>query len=100
MERSVSGAVGGSRIADLHLRIDDPQMMEVRHEPILTRSAERVELPDELAPSRLGRRALQVAALLGVVVLVFLLAPGLGQVRDRLPRAPPPRPGARRAPRA
>src|SRR2546423_516237 len=89
MERSVSGAVGGSRIADLHLRIDDPQMMEVRHEPILTRSAEGMELPDELAPRRLGRRALQVIALLGVVVLVFALAPGLDDVRDRLAGARP-----------
>jgi uncharacterized protein (TIRG00374 family) len=41
-------------------------------------------LPDELAPRRLLRRALQVVVLLGALVLVALLAPGLGEVRRRL----------------
>jgi uncharacterized protein (TIRG00374 family) len=46
-------------------------------------------MPDELAPRRLARRALQVIALLGALVLVALLAPGLGDVRDRLGAADP-----------
>jgi uncharacterized membrane protein YbhN (UPF0104 family) len=41
-------------------------------------------LPDELAPRRLLRRLAQVVALLVVLVLVALLAPGLGEVRRRL----------------
>jgi uncharacterized protein (TIRG00374 family) len=48
-----------------------------------------VPLPDEFAPRRLGRHALQVAALIGVLVLVAWLAPGLGAVRDRLGEAKP-----------
>jgi uncharacterized protein (TIRG00374 family) len=47
------------------------------------------ELPDELAPRRLARRLLQVLVLLGALVLVALLAPGLGEVRDRLGAADP-----------
>jgi uncharacterized membrane protein YbhN (UPF0104 family) len=46
-------------------------------------------LPDELAPRRLLRRLLQVVALLVVIVLVALLAPGLGEVRQRLGDAAP-----------
>jgi uncharacterized membrane protein YbhN (UPF0104 family) len=46
-------------------------------------------LPDELAPRRLVRRLLQVTALVGVLVLVVLLAPGLGEVRERLGDAAP-----------
>jgi uncharacterized protein (TIRG00374 family) len=46
-------------------------------------------LPDELAPKRLGRRFAVVFALLAALVLVALLAPGLGQVRDVLRRAAP-----------
>jgi uncharacterized protein (TIRG00374 family) len=46
-------------------------------------------LPDELAPRRLLRRLLQVVALLAVIVLVALLAPGLGEVRQRLGEAAP-----------
>jgi uncharacterized membrane protein YbhN (UPF0104 family) len=41
-------------------------------------------LPEELAPRRLLRRLLQVLALLAVLVLVAVLAPGLGEVRRRL----------------
>jgi uncharacterized protein (TIRG00374 family) len=41
-------------------------------------------LPDELAPRRVLRRFLQVVALLVVLVLVVVLAPGLGEVRQRL----------------
>jgi uncharacterized membrane protein YbhN (UPF0104 family) len=46
-------------------------------------------LPDELAPRRLLRRFLAVLALLAVLLLVALLAPGLDQVRDVLADASP-----------
>jgi uncharacterized membrane protein YbhN (UPF0104 family) len=46
-------------------------------------------LPDELAPRRLLRRVLQVVALLAALVLVALLAPGLGEVRRLLGDASP-----------
>jgi uncharacterized membrane protein YbhN (UPF0104 family) len=46
-------------------------------------------LPEELAPRRLLRRLLQVIALVGVLVLVVVLAPGLGEVRQRLEDAAP-----------
>jgi uncharacterized protein (TIRG00374 family) len=46
-------------------------------------------MPRELEPRRLLRRALQVAAALGVLALVVLLAPGLGEVRDKLGGADP-----------
>jgi len=48
-----------------------------------------VDLPDDVDPRRLARRALQVVALLGAFVLVAVLAPGLGEVRDRLAGAAP-----------
>jgi uncharacterized membrane protein YbhN (UPF0104 family) len=54
-------------------------------EPLASRGAEG--LPSDLAPRRLLRRLLQVLALLAVLVLVALLAPGLGEVRDRLGHA-------------
>src|SRR5215210_6481967 len=44
----------------------------------------RVALPRELDARRLGRRAALVIGLLGVLGLVAWLAPGLGEVRDRL----------------
>jgi uncharacterized membrane protein YbhN (UPF0104 family) len=47
------------------------------------------DLPDGLDLKRLVRRALQVILLLGVLVLVAVLAPGLGEVRDRLKDASP-----------
>ncbi|HKH18338.1 MAG TPA: flippase-like domain-containing protein [Solirubrobacteraceae bacterium] len=46
-------------------------------------------LPGELAGRRLRRRVLVVVALLAVVGLVALLAPGLGEVRDLLGEARP-----------
>jgi uncharacterized protein (TIRG00374 family) len=46
-------------------------------------------LPDEIAPGRLGRRALQVFALVVVLILIAALTPGLGDVRDLLTRAAP-----------
>jgi uncharacterized membrane protein YbhN (UPF0104 family) len=52
-------------------------------------SAGPVEMPDELEPRRLLRRTIQVVLLLGVLGLVVLLAPGLGEVRDLLAGASP-----------
>jgi uncharacterized membrane protein YbhN (UPF0104 family) len=48
-----------------------------------------VTMPRELAPQRLLRRTLQVAAALGLLVLIILLAPGLGEVRAKLEGADP-----------
>jgi uncharacterized membrane protein YbhN (UPF0104 family) len=48
-----------------------------------------VEMPSEFDPRRLVRRAAQIAAVLAIVGLVVLLAPGLGEVRDRLAGAKP-----------
>jgi uncharacterized membrane protein YbhN (UPF0104 family) len=47
------------------------------------------ELPREAEPRRLLRRGLQTVALLGVLVAVVLLAPGLGDVRSHLANADP-----------
>ncbi|HEX2232489.1 MAG TPA: flippase-like domain-containing protein [Thermoleophilaceae bacterium] len=52
-------------------------------------AATDVELPDEYRPRRLLRRALWAVALLTVLVLVVVLAPGLGEVRDHLSGASP-----------
>jgi uncharacterized membrane protein YbhN (UPF0104 family) len=46
-------------------------------------------MPRELEPRRLLRRLLQVAAALTVLILIVLLAPGLGEVRDKLSGADP-----------
>jgi uncharacterized membrane protein YbhN (UPF0104 family) len=46
-------------------------------------------LPEAVEPRRLARRALEVVVLLGILVLVAVLAPGLGEVRDRLADASP-----------
>jgi uncharacterized membrane protein YbhN (UPF0104 family) len=59
----------------------------LRAEPLASRGAE--SLPDDFAPRRLLRRLLEAGALLVVVVLVALLAPGLGEVRKRLADASP-----------
>jgi uncharacterized membrane protein YbhN (UPF0104 family) len=47
------------------------------------------DLPEDVDPRRLARRALEVVVLLGVLVLVAVLAPGLGEVRDHLKDASP-----------
>ena len=47
------------------------------------------ELPREFQPRSLRRRAVQAVAALGVLVAVFLLAPGLGEVREQLAGASP-----------
>ncbi len=44
-------------------------------------------LPAELDLRRLGRRALQIVLLLGVIGLLAALMPGLGEVRDKLANA-------------
>jgi uncharacterized membrane protein YbhN (UPF0104 family) len=46
-------------------------------------------MPSELEPGTLSRRAIRVVAALFVLLLVVVLAPGLGQVRDRLTEASP-----------
>jgi uncharacterized membrane protein YbhN (UPF0104 family) len=46
-------------------------------------------LPTEFTPRRLLRRFLQVLALLTILVLVAVFAPGLGDVRDKLAGADP-----------
>jgi uncharacterized membrane protein YbhN (UPF0104 family) len=46
-------------------------------------------MPREFAPRRLARRTAQIVAVLVVVGLVLLLAPGLGRVRDLLNEAQP-----------
>ena len=46
-------------------------------------------LPDDVAPKRLARRALQVFALVVVLILIAVLTPGLGDVRDLLTKAAP-----------
>jgi uncharacterized membrane protein YbhN (UPF0104 family) len=52
-------------------------------------AAPRTELPREFQAATLRRRALQAIAALGVLLAIVLLAPGLGQVRDRLTDADP-----------
>jgi uncharacterized membrane protein YbhN (UPF0104 family) len=56
-------------------------------EPLPTQPA--TDLPEGVDPRRLARRALEVIVLLGVLVLVAVLAPGFGEVRDRLKDASP-----------
>jgi uncharacterized membrane protein YbhN (UPF0104 family) len=46
-------------------------------------------LPNELEPRRLRRRAAPIVAALVVAALVIFLAPGLGELRDRLAGADP-----------
>jgi len=48
-----------------------------------------VTMPDEFDPRRLAKRTLQIVAVLALIGLVLLLAPGLGQVRDLLIEARP-----------
>src|SRR3954470_22764748 len=57
----------------------------VTAEPLSAQGADG--LPTEFAPKRLLRRSVQVVALLGAVVLAAVVAPGLGEVRERLGEA-------------
>jgi uncharacterized membrane protein YbhN (UPF0104 family) len=52
-------------------------------------SGGQTALPDEVTPGRLGRRALQVFALVVVLILIAVLTPGLDDVRRLLTRAAP-----------
>src|SRR5215208_157832 len=72
------------RIAPRPMSTDQPR--RIRIEPL---SPPRVELPSELDPRHLVRRALQIAAVLVVIGLAVVLAPGLGDVRDLLAKADP-----------
>jgi hypothetical protein len=59
------------------------------HQPAAAPPTADVAMPEEFEPRRLARRALQVVAVLVVVGLALLLAPGLGEVRDLLTEARP-----------
>jgi uncharacterized membrane protein YbhN (UPF0104 family) len=50
-------------------------------------AAPELELPEEFQPRRLARKALWALALLAALVLIVLLAPGLGEVRSTLTEA-------------
>ena len=52
-------------------------------------TAAPAELPGEFQTPTLRRRALQALAALAILVAIVLLAPGLGEVRDRLAEASP-----------
>ncbi|MQA74235.1 MAG: flippase-like domain-containing protein [Solirubrobacterales bacterium] len=52
-------------------------------------SPSATELPGEFQPRTLRRRTLQAIVALAVLAAIFLLAPGLGEVRDRLADARP-----------
>ncbi|MCW3067300.1 MAG: hypothetical protein JWN32_4472 [Solirubrobacterales bacterium] len=52
--------------------------------PKLTATPLDPDLPPDAQPRRLLRRGLQTVALLGVLVAIVLLAPGLSEVRQRL----------------
>lgn len=52
-------------------------------------SSDRAALPSEFEPRTLLKHAIKVAVLIGVLVLVALLAPGLGEVREHLGEAQP-----------
>jgi uncharacterized protein (TIRG00374 family) len=74
---------------------DSHALDEVRTADGRTLRAEPIEqpadvtMPDEFEPSRLARRTLRIVAVLAVLGLVLLLAPGLGEVRDLLTEARP-----------
>jgi uncharacterized membrane protein YbhN (UPF0104 family) len=58
--------------------------MAPRHNPPVTDRSPSTELPGEFQPRTLRRRLLQAIAALGGLAAIVLLAPGLGEVRDRL----------------
>jgi uncharacterized protein (TIRG00374 family) len=62
-----------------------PKFEEVP-EGLVERDADR-EMSEALSPRHLGVRLLQLAALVAVVVVLILIGPGLGSVRDRLGEA-------------
>jgi uncharacterized membrane protein YbhN (UPF0104 family) len=67
-------------------------MSSVEGGPLRARPIEpptAVEMPSEFQPRRLLRRSIPVFAALTALVLVVVLTPGLGEVRDRLTEADP-----------
>jgi uncharacterized membrane protein YbhN (UPF0104 family) len=46
-------------------------------------------MPETLSPRRIGRRLIQLAAVVAVVALVIVLGPGLGTLRQRISHATP-----------
>jgi uncharacterized membrane protein YbhN (UPF0104 family) len=64
-----------------------PERGELR--PRLIEPPAPVEMPGDFQPRRLVRRAVPVLMLLTILGLVVVLAPGLGEVRDRLSGADP-----------
>src|SRR3954466_150844 len=52
-------------------------------------SAAEEELPKEFQSRNLQKRALQAMVALAILVAIFVLAPGLGEVRGLLPKAKP-----------
>lgn len=63
------------------------QRQELRARPVTGPAP--VVMPREFDPRLLARRTLQIVALLGALLLIVVLAPGLGQVRDKLAGADP-----------
>jgi uncharacterized membrane protein YbhN (UPF0104 family) len=58
----------------------EPRRLRVRQiEP-----PEAIDMPSEFQPRRLLRRSVPVFGALTILILIFLLAPGLGEVRERL----------------
>jgi uncharacterized membrane protein YbhN (UPF0104 family) len=55
--------------------------------PQLTPSQAESDLPQEAQPRRLRRRGLETIALVGVLVAIVVLAPGLGEARRQLDNA-------------
>ena len=50
-------------------------------------SAAPEQMPEALSSRRIGKRLLQIAAVVGAVALIVLVGPGLGTVRDRISHA-------------
>ncbi len=50
-------------------------------------SVQSQQMPEALSPRRIGRRLLQIAAVVAAVALVVLFGPGLGTVRERISHA-------------
>ena len=45
------------------------------------------QMPEELSPRRIGRRLIEIAVVVGVIVVVVLVGPGLGSLRSHLKHA-------------
>ena len=87
--QSTAGFAGALRAARL-VALDElrtPDGRRIRVAPI--DPSPDVTMPDDFQPKRLARRTLQIVVVLGVVGLVLLLAPGLGEVRHLLTKARP-----------